>query len=121
MSGVKQSQATLLALSVGLFALAGCESGDLSRFAPPGIVNYEELAGDQPPNPEVAARIEERRQEKDSGSFPVLSQTPGKQDRPRKRGAQARNADINELSAERDALAEDVEADRIAAGGGPAG
>ena len=88
MSGVKQSCLRRLALPLlagaGVFAVTGCESGDLARFAPPGIVKYEDLAGDQPVNPDVAQRIEERRAEKGAGKFPRLAETPDEEDRQEK-------------------------------------
>ena len=115
MSGVKQSPLPFFALGAAVFALAGCESGALARFAPPGIVKYEDLAGDQPVNPAVAERIEERRHEEGAGKFPQLAETPDESDVPRKRSGRAIAADTAMLIDARDALAEEVAADRAAA------
>ena len=114
MSSVKRSQPWASSLIVGALALTGCESGDLARFAPPGIVKYEDLAGDQEVNPAVAARIAERREEKGAGSFPNLSLTPGKGDRPQKKPVSEVAAETDMLVDARTALAEDVASDRAA-------
>ena len=55
-------------------ASAGC-SGGLQRFAPPGIIKYEDLEKDQPVSPVIAERIEDYRAERDGG-FPKLSAQP---------------------------------------------
>ena len=55
-------------------ASAGC-SGGLQRFAPPGIIKYEDLEKDQPVSPVIADRIEDYRAERDGG-FPKLSAQP---------------------------------------------
>jgi hypothetical protein len=99
---------------IGFVALQGCESGDLMRFAPPGIVKYEDLAGDQPQNPDVAARIAERRAEPDTGEFPILSTAPGKEDRPKKRKKADVESEMSGLAGAREDLAEAVGADRAA-------
>ncbi len=116
MSAVKQSRLRRLArfgvAGLGGVALAACESGDLARFAPPGIVKYEELAGDQPVDPNVAERIEERREEKGAGTFPQLAETPDKSDRPKKKPRAELAAETNALLDARDALAEEVSTDR---------
>ena len=112
MSSVKRSQPWALSLSVGVLALTGCESGDLARFAPPGIVKYEDLAGDQEMNPAVAERIAERREEKGAGEFPNLSLAPTEEDRPAKRPAEEVNAELGELVDARTMLAEEVASDR---------
>ena len=115
MPSVKQSQALLLCFSAAFASLAGCQSGDLSRFAPPEIVKYEDLAGDQPINPEVAARIEARRNEEGAGKFPRIAETPDETDRPIKKPKREIAEDAAMLVDARDALAEDVTADRVAA------
>ncbi len=60
----------------------GCETA--KRLAPPGFIKYEDIAGDEPVNPAIKARIDERRREGD-GAFPVLSEQnrekPGPPDR----------------------------------------
>lgn len=97
-----------------ILAAAGCTQLELARFAPPGIIKYEDLAGDQPANPAIQERIAERKQEGDT-RFPVLSETPGESDRPELPPEAERNAQLEELSAQRDALRVAVEADREAA------
>jgi hypothetical protein len=61
-------------LVLATLVVAGCADG-LKRFAPPGIVKYEELAKDQPANPAIVARIEESRAAP-GGGFPKLSEQP---------------------------------------------
>ncbi len=100
---------------IGFAALQGCESADLARFAPPGIIKYEDLAGDQPQNPNVAERIAERRAEPDTGVFPNLSRAPGPKDRPAKRKKAGIAAEMDGLTGVRDDLADAVGADRQAA------
>jgi len=86
-------------LSVTL--LAGCADMQLARFAPPGIIKYEELAGDQPPNPLIAERIEERVEDSDS-PFPVLARTPSQS--PQGRTARQRENLTTGLEEKRDRL-----------------
>ena len=62
---------------IALLAASGCSSGALKRFAPPGIVKYEELAKDQPANPVIVQRIEVQKDEP-GGGFPNLSEEPTK-------------------------------------------
>ncbi len=114
MSTVKQSHSlcSCAFLAAGLLAVAGCANGDLSRFAPPGIVKYEEIAGDKPQNPAVAARIAERKAEKGAGSFPNLSLVPGEKERPERRPAADVEAEKQELLDLRETLAEEVATDR---------
>lgn len=69
--GAKVYMAAMAAL-----ASAGCADG-LKRFAPPGIVKYEEIAKDQPINPAIAGRMEEMRTKEGAG-FPNLSEQPTK-------------------------------------------
>ncbi|MFZ5618371.1 MAG: hypothetical protein ACOZAA_13745 [Pseudomonadota bacterium] len=63
-------------LAIAALAAAGC-AGGLKRFAPPGIVKYEEIAKDEPINPAIAGRIEEMK-EKDGAGFPKLAEQPTK-------------------------------------------
>jgi hypothetical protein len=99
-------KATVLALAA--LAAAGC-SGGLKRFAPPGIVKYEELAKDQPINPAIAARIEDYQDER-AGGFPNLSEQPQKT--PEGIAAPERGAMETALIAERDALNDAINADK---------
>jgi len=112
-SGVKQSIIISALATIAITSVSGCSSLELSRFAPPGIVKYEEIAGDKPPNPAIEERIRERKKTVDS-EFPVLSRTPGKKDRPRPRDETERQADLAELDEARDALESDIAADRAA-------
>ena len=102
-------------MAAGLIASAGCSNTSLSRFAPPGIVKYEDIASEKPQNPEVAARIAERRAEQGGGKFPNLSQTPGPEDQPKMPPPGAVDAEMAVLEALRETLAENVAEDRAAA------
>ena len=95
-------------LAIAALAAAGC-SGGLKRFAPPGIVKYEELAKDQPVNPAIAARIEDYQDER-AGGFPNLSEQPQKT--PEGIAAPERGAMEAALIAERDALNDAINADK---------
>lgn len=97
-----------------ILAAAGCTQLELARFAPPGIIKYEDLAGDQPQNPAIQERIAERKTEADA-RYPILSETPGESDRPELPPEAERNAQLEALSAQRDALEIAVNADRAAA------
>jgi hypothetical protein len=61
-------------LVLGAFALSGCADG-LKRFAPPGIVKYEELAGEEPMDPAIVERIEASK-DREGGGFPRLAEQP---------------------------------------------
>ena len=54
-------------------AFAGCAG--VERFAPPGIVKYEDLAKDQPMNEQIKARAVEARAE-GAATYPNLSKLP---------------------------------------------
>lgn len=118
MYGVKRSNA-LLPGFIAVFAVStlagGCANSDLARFAPPGLIKYEEIAGDQPVNPEVAARVAERRSEPDTGKFPKLSETPGAAERPKKKPPAQVDADMAELSDARDRVEDQIAEDWAAA------
>jgi hypothetical protein len=98
-------------LVIAAFAAAGC-SGGLKRFAPPGIVKYEELANDAPPNPAIVERIEAQK-DQPGGGFPRLAEQPTKL--PEGIAKPERDAMIGDLLAERDALNAAMETDRAAA------
>jgi len=99
--------------TVGLAALIAASPGcsSLKRLAPPGILKYEELAGDQPVNPEIKQRIAERRREIDR-RFPDLSAQPSR--RPAEASMAERDALAAGLIDARDELQAAVEADRAA-------
>lgn len=99
-------------LVIAALAAAGC-AGGFKRLAPPGIVKYEELAKDQPPNPVIAERIEAQKDEPGEG-FPNLAKQPTKL--PEGIAKPERDAMIADLLAERDALNAAMETDRAAAG-----
>ncbi len=99
-------KAYLLALAA--LAATGC-SGGLKRFAPPGIVKYEELAKDQPVNPAIEKRVAERAEE-GGGGFPNLSEQP--LTTPEGIAKPERAAMEEALLAERDVLDAAVAADR---------
>ena len=120
MSCVKPSSAgfrrAVLALSLpGFAALQGCADTQLMRFAPPGIIKYEEIAGDQPVNPQVAERIAERRAETGGAKFPNLAQAPDEGDRPAMRPTAELQAEKDALAGARDDLADDIAGDRTVA------
>ncbi len=78
MPSVKQSFPAIflpVAVLAAFGALAGCSQNQLTRFAPPGIIKYEDIASEKPQNPVVAERIKEHK-DRDDAKFPVLSQTP---------------------------------------------
>ena len=120
MSSVKHSTARM-AICLMLFAapafgmVSGCANSELARFAPPGIIKYEDLAGDKPMNPTVAARVEERKAEPDAGDFPILSETPGADQRPVKRTSADIDGEKAGLTAARDELSDEISDDRLAA------
>ena len=83
------------------------------RIAPPGIIKYEEIAGDKPPNPAIEEEIRLRK-ERDKARFPDLALAPSEADRPAKRPLAQIDEEIGELAAARDRLAAEVEGDRAA-------
>ncbi len=117
MSGVKQSPwfRCCVFMTAGLLATQGCANSDLIRFAPPGIVKYEDIASQKPQNPAVAERISERRAEKGAGQFPDLSKEPGRDERPKSLPSEQVDAEIDALVDLREGLDEEVGADREAA------
>ncbi len=90
-------------------AVGGCADLNLARFAPPGILKYEDIAGDQPASPEIQARIAERKAETKSRT-PNLSKQPQKI--PEGASTEERAALSGELHAKHTALLEAVESDR---------
>ncbi len=100
--------------AVIIIATAGCTELELARFAPPGIIKYEDLAGDQPMNPAIEERIETRKVDVDA-DYPVLARTPGEDDRPALRPASEREEQMEELVAMRDQLQSAADSDRQAA------
>ena len=105
--------AKIYILAIAALAAAGCSSGGLKRFAPPGIVKYEELAKDQPVNPVIVQRIEDQKDEP-GGGFPNLSVQPTKL--PEGIAKPERDAMIVDLLMQRDALNAAMQADRALAG-----
>lgn len=95
-----------------LLLVGGCADLRLGRFAPPGLVKYEDIAGDQPPNPEIAARIEARKATGESKT-PNLSEQP--QEVPPGTPRRERVKLAAELHAARAKLDDGVEADRALA------
>lgn len=95
-------------------ATSGCSQGALTRFAPPGIIKYEDIASEKPANPAISAVIKER---KDAGDadFPLIAETPGASARPAKPEQAAIDAQVSELTRARDGLNAAVEHDRIEA------
>ena len=117
MSAVKQSNALrhgkcVLFAAFGLIVLNGCANSQLARFAPPGIVKYEDIASEKPQSEEIKARIEERRAEPNTGKFPVLSETPGVEQRPQSRPPAVVEAQINALDQTAKEIKEEIETQR---------
>ena len=113
MASVKQSLVAVSAL-LSPFLAQACSTSDLARFAPPGVVKYEDIASKKEPNPAIQERIRERK-EGDDVRFPVLSQTPGASDRPQRPIAEDIEAASATLTTARDDLAETVANDRALA------
>ncbi len=97
------------ALLIVWLALPGCAG--LKRLAPPGVIKYENLAGDDPPSPAIKERIAAR-QNAGAGGFPNLAETPSK--KPDGVPKSAREKEMEELLAARDALARAVANDQAA-------
>ena len=110
----RQAAARILGLAA-IFAAAGCANSELARFAPPGLVKYEDIAGDQPINPAVAERVAERKAEPDTGKFPRLSETPGKDQRPKKRPTAQVEKEMNDLAEARETVETELARDRAEA------
>lgn len=89
----------------------GC-SGGLKRFAPPGIVKYEELAKDQPVNPTITERVKARKDMPGRG-FPSLAAQP--KVLPEGIAKPERDAMQKSLIDQRDALNAAMEGDRATA------
>lgn len=111
MPGVKQS--LIAAAIAAVFAVTGCTKLQLARFAPPGIIKYEDIASEKPPNPAIQQRVEEFKADS-KAQYPVLSQTPGEDDRPEKLSEAERAAKAEELVAARVELETAVTADQSA-------
>lgn len=105
MSDVRYPQ--LVFLTVVAFSAAGCAELQLARFAPPGVVKYEDIAGEKDPNPTIVEVIEAQK-ETSTRDYPKLAETPSEQDRPEKRPLEEVDAEINELATARDALNEQM-------------
>jgi hypothetical protein len=105
--GAKPYAAALMIVSI---ALSGCAG--LKRLAPPGVIKYENLEGDQPPSPLIKERIAARR-DAGTGSFPNIGATPSK--KPAGVPKKVREQQTADLIAARDALNAAVAADRTSA------
>lgn len=98
--------AAIAALTAG-----GCAELGLERFAPPGIVKYEDLAKNQPPNPAIAERVKAVKAESDH-KYPKLSAQP--QSPPEALPAAERAAEMVALQDAREALDNAVAVERAA-------
>lgn len=101
-------------LSTAFLAGTGCSSLELARFAPPGVVKYEDIASEKEPNPAILEIVEAQSEAADKG-YPDLSQAPSKKDRPKKRSIRWVDDQINKLEDTRDTVNADVDADRAQA------
>jgi len=109
MPGVKRSHAFLLSLTA--FSAAGCSSLELARFAPPGIIKYEDIASKKSPNAAMQDIVEKRRIEGEE-KFPILSDMPSRDDLSPVSPPEIRKADIKSLEDARDELAAAVKKSR---------
>ena len=97
-----------------LFLTAGCSGNSfLARFAPPGVVKYEDIAGEKPPNPAIEETVRDYREDPRS-RFPVLSRTPTAGPAPERPDGARRDALKAELIESRDRLAAEVSGDEAA-------
>jgi hypothetical protein len=92
----------------------GCSSDQLLRLAPPGILKYEELASEKPPNPVIEEEIAQRKEDGEKTHFPNLSAAPSRSDLPAERSQGELKAEMNALATARDTLAGEVTQDRTA-------
>ena len=95
-----------------LIPILGCSSGDLKRFAPPGFVKIEELAGDQPANPIVQERVNERLS-KAPRNFPRVKDSPS--EGPVGLSSEEQSSLLTSLEYSRDALNEEIEREKESA------
>ncbi len=103
----------LLIPVVAALVATACSDVQLVRLAPPGIIKYEDIAGDKPPNPAIQTIIDERK-ETAKPRFPKLAETPSLADLPAKRSVAEVDEAIDELEARRAVLEENLAADRAA-------
>jgi len=101
-----------LVTAAGLAVLAGgCADLRLSRFAPPGIIKYEDIASKAPPNPAIQQQLDER-PKNDDARFPLIAQTPARP--PVRRPKEQQQALSDRLVGARDELEADIKDDREA-------
>lgn len=115
MFSVRQSNGFRLAASgiAVILLVQGCSNSFLARFAPPGVVKYEDIAGDKPPNPAIEQTVQEYREDT-KARFPVLSRTPTSKPLPEKPDSAVRDATMNELIESREKLAQELQNDQAA-------
>lgn len=115
MFSVRQSNGFRLAASgiAVILLIQGCSNSFLARFAPPGVVKYEDIAGDKPTNPAIEETVQEYREDTQA-RFPVLSRTPTADPLPEKPGSAVRDAAMNELIESREKLAQELQSDQTA-------
>ncbi len=101
-------------LGTAVLAGTGCSSLELARFAPPGLVKYEDIASEKPPNPAIQEILDAQTVASDA-EYPDLSQTPSEKDRPQKRSSRWVANQTNLLEDSRDTINEAVEAERAQA------
>lgn len=97
-----------------LFMTQGCASDSVfARFAPPGVVKYEDIASEKPPNPAIQETVREYR-DTTRRRFPVLSRTPTAEPPPQMPDAAVREALRAGLVEGREALAARLADDQAA-------
>ncbi len=104
----------LFFLGAALLAGTGCSSLELARFAPPGVVKYEDIASKKPTNPAIQEIVDARTGAADK-AYPDLSQAPSEKDRPRKRSSRWVENQMKLLGETRDTVNGEVEAERALA------
>ena len=115
MSSVKHRGFALCALAGSALLFAGCSNVNWARLAPPGIIKYEEIAAEKPPNPAIAAELDRRANNADA-EFPILSQTPAAGRAPRRDLTRAEiGEETRDLEETRDRIEAELTAERIAA------
>lgn len=96
-----------------ILLLQGCSNSTLARFAPPGLVKYEDIASKKPPNPAIEQTVRDYREDTKS-RFPVLSETPTAEPAPQIPTGAVRDATKADLIEGRDELAKALEQDQAA-------
>lgn len=93
--------------------MTGCGNFQLVRLAPPGILKYEEIASQKPPNPAIEAEIAARNGNA-KARFPILAQTPAAGPAPKPASKAAARAHGAALQSARDSIDRELARHRAA-------